>query len=268
MMCGALTCATGEASVWDYLAFLAGDEDFELTIYGVRKTEVAIERDKRENEHRIRVMAGVYETNCARLEDEVKTAREAALRYGDAARNAPGGIKGVAAQTALTGARASLRQMARLNVDLRQEYTRLEQARAALEAIRARSAAVNDARLFDVIRTSLHEARVPREQLEQIAEAGRDTLRQFAQLESQNLQYNTMMESFDKSLIETTANVGQGQFAEYNLGETDSLLSALDSIRADSHHDSVALDSLYALPMPAASPSSATTPLQRTTAQN
>lgn len=244
------SCAPGEASFGDYMAFLAGDEDYELTLYGVRKTEEAVERAIRANEHRLQAMVAAREVRCTQLEVEVAETRSAALRHRDAALTAPGGIKGVMAQSALTAARLALTQLARQSQLLNHERTRLEHGRAALYAIRSRAAFQDDRRFFANMRTSLNEARVPHEQLAYIQAAGAETLQQFAQLESQNIQYNTMMQTLDKSLIDVGAKTTREHFGTSNLGETESLLTALETLRSDSHEVTTALDALDALPSP------------------
>lgn len=261
MMCGTSACGSDEATLGDYLAFLAGDEDFELTVYGVRKTKAATERDRREREHNLKMCVAQRETKCAELETALATARATALRQADAARNAPGGLQGVAAQTALTAARVALMQVARIEVHLRHAYTNLEAGRTAIENIRVRTATEDDQIYYEAIRTALDEARIPHEQLAQLESISKATVRQFASLDTQNMQYNTILDAQSGALIQSNANVGQGRFSQYNLADTDSLLSALDSLRADSHHVSTALSVLDALPMPAHT--ATTTPTHR-----
>lgn len=244
----------GEASLSDYLAFVAGDEDYELTLYGVRKTKEAVERAIRANEQRLSALVGACEQKCAQLEHEVAEIRGNALRHRDAALSAPGGIKGMAAQAALTAGRLALTQLARQSSVLQREYTRLECGRAALDAIRSRAALQEDRRYFDSMRTSLNEARVPHEQLTYMQAAGAETLQQFAQLESQNAQYSTMMVALDKSLIDVGAKSTREHFGSYNLGDTGSLLAALDTLRTDSHQVSTTLEALDALPLPTGPP--------------
>lgn len=248
-MCCTNVCGSGEASLADYLAFIAGDEDFELTVYGVRKTSAAIERDIRAKEHNLRSLVATREASCARIETALAAARDTALMQADAARNAPGGLRGITAQTALTAGRVALMQVGRLELELRHEYTRLESGRSALDAIKARAAVQDDRVFYDAIRDTLNEARVPHEQLAYIEAASNDTLRQFAALEGQNIQYNTILEAHSGALVQSNnAVVGHGRFAQYNLSDTESLLSALDSLRADSHHVSATLSVLDALP--------------------
>jgi hypothetical protein len=246
---GNALCSTSDgASMRDYLAYLAGDDDFELTFYGVRKTESAIERDIRINERRLGTMVEQREKACAELETRLATARETAIRQGEAAKTAPGGIKGIVAQTALSAARAAVMQMMRVNEDLRQEYTRLEAGRAALAAIRARSSVQNDVSYYNAIHTSLDEARLHPEQLAMIQAASQGAVLKFAALEPQNVQYNTIMDTFESSLQVSNAKSVQSQLGNYNLADNDSLLSALDSLRADSYCVSTALGALDALP--------------------
>lgn len=250
--CGA--AGGGEASLGDYLAFVAGDEDYELTLYGVRKTKEAVERAIRANEQRLGALVGACELKCAQLELAAADLRTDALRHRDAALSAPGGIKGMAAQAALTAGRLALTQLARQSSVLQREYTRLECGRAALDAIRSRAALQDDRRYFDSMRTSLNEARVPHEQLTHMQAAGAETLQQFAQLESQNAQYSTMMLGLDKSLIDVGAKSTREHFGSFNFGDTNSLLAALDTLRTDSHQVSTTLEALDALPVLAGPP--------------
>lgn len=248
-MGGCLSCEPSEVSWADYLAFVAGDEDYELTFYGVRKTKEAVEKAICANEQRLTLMVGACEQKCAQLENDQAATRATALRHGELAITAPGGIKGMAAQSALTAARLALTQLARQSQVLQREYTRLECGRAALDAIRSRAALQDDRRYFESMRVSLNEARVPHEQLAHIQAAGAETLQQFAQLESQNTQYTTIMHSLDKSLVEVGAKSTREHFGGFNLGETDSLLAALDTLRTDSHQlTTTKLDALNALP--------------------
>ena len=194
-------------------------------------------------------MVGAREATCAELETALATARETALRQADAAREAPGGLRGPAAQSALTAGRMALMEVGRLELQLRHAYTLLEAGRSGLAAIRARSAVQDDRAYYDAIRATLNEARVPHEQMAYIEAAAGDTVRQFAALEGQNVQYNTMLDAHSVALVQSNnSSVGQGRFIQYNLSDNESLLSALESLRADSHHVSSALSVLDTLP--------------------
>lgn len=257
-MGGTLSClasGSGHATCGDYLAFLAGDQDYELTLYGVRRTKDAVERATRRNEARLQLMVAQHESACATLETEAADSLGTALRQRDIALHAPGGIKGIAAQSALTAARVALIQLTRQRRLLQHQYTRLEHGRAALDAIRARSALQDDLQYFESMRVSLDEARVPHEQLAHMQAAAAQTLQQFAQLDGQNVQYNTIMGSLGSSLIDVGAKSASEHFGDFNLGDTDSLLAALDTLRTDSHHTTTQkLDALDSLPAPLSTP--------------
>lgn len=242
--------APSNVSLGDYLAFLAGDEDYELTLYGVRKTAEATERATRGHELRLEAQVNQYEQKCHNLESAVAEARATALYHGDQATSAPGGIKSVGAQASLTAARLALTQLARQSRLLANEYTRLELGRSTLDAIRSRAALQEDRRYFESIHIALNEARVPPELLAQVQAAGNGALAKFSQLDVQNTQYTTTMHSLDRSLVDVGARSTQEHFGAYNLGDTDSLLAALNSLRTDSHHDAQSLEALNALPPP------------------
>ena len=245
----AWVCCRALGDVADLLAYLAGDPEYELTLYGVRKTAEALERAVRRNEARLAQLVSESEAQCHTLEADVAALRQTAMESGNRALSAPGGLKAAAAQSHLAAARLALTELARKNSTLRREYIRLSAGRSALHAIQSRSALQRDRVLFDSILQSLREAHVPAEQLQYMHGAAESTVQQIAALEPQSRQYNSMLETLDTNLSPIGTKTANEYFPNLKLDDTDSLIAALRSLEGDSHNDAAALDALERLPL-------------------
>lgn len=237
---GAYTsCFLCGGTIGAYASLVAGDTDYELTFHGVRKTDLAIAREEREREDNLRHKVGLREAQCAKLETEIANSKAIAMQCKAAAMRAPGGLNGVHASRELSRAKQEILQMARINMLLQQERTKVEAGRRALEAIHARVAIREDREYIDSIRSAAMLSEIPDEQLTYVQDAGDDAVDQFERLDEQNSQYNDILQNMDQSLAQSRSSSLNSMFGDFDLNDTASLLAALDSMSAESHQDTV-----------------------------